>query len=399
MDITIPMSTKQIAFMRSIKKGTIFRAGIRSGKSYIACYKAIINALKGRRQLIISFSYVALKDVILYTLRSCLEGMGFLPGEDYVINLSDMIVRVRGTEILMRSGDNPDRIRGLSVHDIFIDESREFPDNSIFLIAIGRMSESSDGQWHITSSPKGRDWTWSLADSDKEGSNVELIVQKTCENPFLPDGYEDELRRNYTSKFAAQELEADIIDIGGSVIDPSWFNLIEPISLMGGVRSWDTAVTVKDKSDYSVGALCVMQDGRLKVLSIIRDKFTYPDLKKKIIETAKIDGPKTIIGMESVGQSRGFVDDLMRDPELRGYTIRPYTPVGDKLNRALPWVSRAEAGLVDLCKGHWVSNFLSECSDFSPDMGHQHDDQIDSISMAWALLNKQVSTARHIKLY
>lgn len=398
MNIVVPLSTKQITFMRSTKKGVIFRGGIRSGKSYIACYKAIINALRGRRELMISFSYKTLKDVILFTLKKCLGAMGMKPIIDYVINLTDMVVRVRGTEILLRSGDNPDSIRGLSVHDIFIDESREFPDNSIFLIAIGRMSESNDGQWFITSSPRGKDWTYQLYEND-QGSNVELIIQKTRENPFLPANYEDELRRNYTTKFADQELEASIVELTAGVIDPEWFNIIDPVSMAGGVRFWDTAVTIKQSSDYSAGALCGLVNGRFRITNIIRDKYEYPELRKKIVEIAKIDGPQVIIGMEAVGQSKAFVDDLKRMPELRSYTIRSFTPTGDKLNRALPWVSRAESGLVDVCKGSWLGDFRNECADFSPDMKHLHDDMVDAVSGAWALLSRPVSVAQHVKLY
>lgn len=373
MGITIPLSTKQIQFMKCGKKGIVFRAGIRSGKSYIACYKAIINAFKGRRQLMISFSYRTLKDVILYTLKECFKNLGMVEGRDFIINLSDMVVRIGKTEILLRSGDSPDSIRGLSVHDVYIDEAREFPDNSIFLIAIGRMSESSDGQWHITSSPKGKDWTWKLC--EEQGSNVELIVQKTSENPFLPEGYEDELRRNYTTLFAMQELEASIVELGAGVINPNWFKLIELIEPIRGVRAWDTAVTIKQSSDYSAGALCDFSDNRFRIIDIVRDKYEYPDLKKKIIETAIRDGRSVQIALESVGQSKAFVDDLRSVPELRGYTIRSCVPKGDKLNRALPWVTKAEGGLVDVCRGAWNANFYNECSDFSADMAHAHDDQ------------------------
>jgi len=401
MNIVIPLSTKQIQFMRSVKKGIVYRGGIRSGKTFIAAYKAILNALKGRRQLMISFSYKALRDAVLFTIKKCLSNMCLKPRVDYDINKSEMIVTVRGTEILLRSGDNPDSIRGLSVHDVFIDESREFPDNEVFLIAIGRMSESNDGQWHITSSPKGKDWTHALY-ADDGGSNVELIIQRTGENPFLPDNYEDELRRNYTSKFAAQELEADIISMSAGVFDPGWFIMDDTyidVNENRAVRYWDTAVTIKDKSDYSAGALCTMHHGSLHILNIIKDKFTYPDLKKKIIEQAHIDGPKVIIGIEVTGQSTAFAQDLQVDPALRGYIIKPNTPKGDKLNRCLPWASRAESGLVRLHPGGWVANFKDECSDFSADMSHLHDDQVDSVSGAYSLLNKTVTTVTHRKLY
>lgn len=365
----------------------------------MACYKAVLNAIQGRRQLMVSFSYKTLKDVILRTLNQCLEAYGLVSGKDYTTNLTDMIVTVRGTQILLRSGDNPDAIRGIEVSDVYIDEAREFKDNEIFLVCIGRMSESDDGQWHITSSPKGKDWVYKLIEDDDGGSNIELIVQKTSENPFLPPNYERELRRNYTMGFANQELEAEIIELGGSVIDPRWFNIINPLIPSNGIRFWDTAVTVKTSGDYSVGALCTIIGGRLVIVNIIRDKFLYPNLKKKIVDTAMIDTNRIRIGIESVGQSRGFVDDLKMDPRLRAFTVLSSTPVGDKLNRCLPWVSRAESGLVDICRGAWNDDFKEECSAFTASGLHKNDDIIDAVSGAWKFLAKPVTTAQHRKLY
>lgn len=324
--------------------------------------------------------------------------MGLRSSYDYEINKTEMIVTILGTDILLRSGDDPDKIRGLSVHDVFIDESREFPDNEVYLIAIGRMSESDDGQFHITSSPKGKDWTYDLYTNSE--NDIELIVQKTSENPFLPENYESELRKAYTSKFAKQELEADIVSLTAGVFDPSWFIRWDNyIPSKGGVRYWDTAVTVKDTSDYSAGALCVMQNGSLHILNIIRDKFQYPDLKNRIIKQAHIDGPDVMIGLEVVGQSRAFFDDLVRDPQLRGYTIKAHKPLGDKLNRALPWAARAESGLVKLSPGGWVEEFKDECSEFSPDGSQAHDDMVDAVSGAFSLLNKPITKVTHRKLY
>lgn len=370
---TIELSKKQILFMKSKKGGIIFRGGIRSGKTKVACYKAIMNALRGRRQLMISYTYKNLKDAVLFTLKQCLEQYGLVSGEDYKINISDMIVLIGTTEILLRSGDNPDSIRGIEVSDVFIDESREFPTNEIFLVAIGRMSESEDGQWHITSSPKGKDWTWKLKEDDI-ANNIDLIVQRTLDNPFLHKSYYENVRSNYTTKFASQELEANIEEMSSGVINGEWFNVVNPIVPSSGVRGWDTAVTIKTSSDFSAGALCAMINGRFTICNIIHDKFTYPALRTKIIDTALIDGNKIIIGMEASGQSVGFVDDIRSTAALARHTIKAYSPDGDKLARALPWISRAEGGMVDMCRGAFNDNFKNECNDFTGDMSHAHDD-------------------------
>ena len=94
----------------------------------------------------------------------------------------DKVCALNNTEILFRSGDQPDSLRGLSLDGFGIDEAREFKDRSIYDIMIGRLSNSTNAQGYITTSPKGKNWAWEL-----EGlPDTETIIQRTHENPFLP---------------------------------------------------------------------------------------------------------------------------------------------------------------------------------------------------------------------
>jgi predicted phage terminase large subunit-like protein len=49
----------------------------------------------------------------------------------------------------------------------------------------------------------------------------------------------------------------------------------------------------------------------------------------------------------------------------------------DKISRALPVASRAEAGKVKLVRGKWISDFLDEAAVFPHGA---HDDQIDGVN-------------------
>lgn len=385
MEQRIKISPKQGKFLRSTTRGTVFRAGIGSGKSRILCYKSILNCLRGRRELIVSFSYPMLRDVILHTLKESLPLFGLKEFLDYNINKSDMVVNIRGHEILLRSGDSPDSIRGLNCHDFFIDEARNFKDDETFLICLGRIRECEDATWSISTTPRGKDWVHALS----ETSGVTLIVQKTIENPFLPQSYIDDLRLRYPTKFLAQEMDAEIVEMGAGVIDPAWFRYVDRLECRDGVRAWDLAVSIKTSADYTAGALCSIIDGKFYIRNMIHGKFEYPDLKRKIIAAAQADGVDTIISLEQAGQQQGYIDDLKKNtPELLPYAIKSRVPDGDKLNRALPWITRAEGGSVYLVRGPWNKAFEDECRDFSADMSHLHDDQIDAVSQAFSLLSR-----------
>lgn len=385
MQATLKITEKQQRFLNSNARTVIYRGGIRGGKTWVLCIKAILKAMQGRRFCLVSFSYPALRDVVLYTLRMILDLMG-LP---YKVNYSNMTVQVTdnvgrniGQEIMLRSGDRPDSLRGLSLDDVGIDEAREFKSRSIYDILIGRLSNSSYFQIFIASTTKGKNWVEGL----ESESDAEVITQTTFENPFVSTEYKEFLRQKYTSDFARQELYADIVEFGAGIIDANWFHLVDYFKpVTRSVRFWDLAVSIKTSADFTAGAL-VSNGDRVTIHDIVRGKMEYPDIRRKIIETAKDDGTAVTIAVEEAGQQRGFIDDLKRIDELAPYSLIAIKPHGDKLNRAMPWASRAQLGMVDVCHGNWNRDFFEECNSFTADDSHAHDDQIDAVSGAYTFL-------------
>jgi predicted phage terminase large subunit-like protein len=379
----IRLSPKQARFLQSKMRTVIYRGGIRSGKTVVLCLKAIEYAGKGLRFCIVSFSYPILRDVCQYTMREILKDSG-CPYEE---KSTDKVFIINNTEILFRSGDQPDSLRGLSLDGFGIDEAREFKTRDIYDIMIGRLSNNPDAQGFITSSPKGKNWVNALSDLP----NTETIIQRTEENPFLPAEYINSLRTQYTTEFARQELDADIVEFNAGVIHSDWFKIVDYVKPVEGVRFWDLAVSIKTSADRSSGALCSFANDHFTIHDIICGRMEYPDLRRKIISTANNDGPGIVIAVEEAGQQLGFIDDLKRLPELRPYTIRADRPEGDKFNRAMPWASRAQLGNVNVCRSKWNNDFFDECNSFTADDSHIHDDQIDSVSGAYKVLSHKMA--------
>lgn len=76
-------------------------------------------------------------------------------------------------------------------------------------------------------------------------------------------------------------------------------------------------------------------------------------------------------------------DYLMR--MLQGYIAKPYKASKDKVTRALPASSQAEAGNIKLLQASWNENFLRELENF-PD--GSHDDMVDALSGAFLMLTE-----------
>jgi predicted phage terminase large subunit-like protein len=346
--------------------------------------------LAHRTFLLVSFSYPTLRDVVLKTLKIILLQMQALDNRiQYKINESSMTVTIikggRGTDIMLRSGSDEDALRGISCSDAGIDEAREFHDRYIYDVLIGRMSDSSDGQIYIASTSKGRNWVWQLAQD--LGDDCETIEQSTTDSPFLPSEYVEMLLKNYTSLFARQEIYAEIVNLGAGSIRPEWFPVIEYFKPSHAVRSWDLSVSSKTSADYSAGALISQLDDYTIIHDMIRVRLAYPDLRKQIVNCARADGAGTTVVIEEAGQQRAIFDDLQRSTEMSRFPVRPFKPSKDKYSRAMPWISRAEQGLVKICRGAWNRDFLDECASFSAnEKDYEHDDQVDSISQGYGYL-------------
>ena len=89
-------------------------------------------------------------------------------------------------------------------------------------------------------------------------------------------------------EFAAR-YQQEPVPPGGNLIRWSWFKTYEePPGPSPGDRlivSWDTAMSAKELSNYSVGVVMQVRGETVYVLDVVRDRLDYPALKRKVIET------------------------------------------------------------------------------------------------------------------
>jgi predicted phage terminase large subunit-like protein len=397
----VRIAYKQQLFIDSMTRGNLFLGGIRSGKTFVLCYKAICKAWNGQRGCIVSFSYRTLSDVVLYTLKQCFNNFQLVQDRDYHFKDGGMTIIINGTELLLRTGDDPEKLRGLSLNWFGLDEAREFPDNTVFLVLIGRLSLGIDQQWFITTTTKGKNWFYDIVKNadllsafDPPGyaanKDMTCITQRIEENPFLTKDYLDELNRIYSSSYAAQELHAQIIDFSGGIFKSSWFDNREPYFKPEiGVRFWDLAASVKTAADYTVGVKLSKKGDLTYVADCIREKLIWPEAKELIVKTAISDGTGITIGIENVALQLALCQEILSEPRLAMFTIKPVPPQGDKLARALPLAARFEQGIMKLTTGTWNDDFIDEFASFDG-QGKLHDDIVDATSGAWKLINREL---------
>lgn len=102
--------------------------------------------------------------------------------------------------------------------------------------------------------------------------------------------------------------------------------------------------------------------------------------------------------IEAVGGQIALVNDLQNSPELRNYTIIAFHPKGDKMNRAMGWVSKAERGRFFILPNGKKDYFLDECDQFTANDTHEHDDCVDVVSQGYNyLISNSVAVTGSIK--
>lgn len=142
-------------------------------------------------------------------------------------------------------------------------------------------------------------------------------------------------------------------------------------------RYWDLAASTKTSADYTASAAVAFDGaGVLYIRDMVHGRWEWPDAYA-IIKQTMLAEPKVQHGIEKSLHGIAAVQELMRDPDLRGITFRGIDVDRDKISRALPWQTRAEAGKVKLVRGEWVNGFLDEVTSFPY---AAHDDRVDTVS-------------------
>jgi predicted phage terminase large subunit-like protein len=137
------------------------------------------------------------------------------------------------------------------------------------------------------------------------------------------------------------------------------------------------------------------QGGRYWIKDIIRVQEEAAEVERIIQQAAGLDGKETKIYMEQEGGASGksLISYYARNI-LKGYTFKGVSPTGSKPVRAQPLAAAVANGNVYLIAAAWNSSFLDEAERFPT--AKVHDDQCDSASQAFNLLNDK---KKHPVLY
>ena len=175
--------------------------------------------------------------------------------------------------------------------------------------------------------------------------------------------------------FAAQYLQEPISNNCSllSKEDISYYETL-PEQFNYFIQSWDTAIKISENADYSVCTSWGVLNKEYYLISLFRQKLTYPELKNTIDKLAKKYNPKYIL-IEDKASGQQVIQDLRLDDFANIVAIKPKL---DKVTRFASTLPLFRSGAVRLPKqAAFNTVLLQELLSFPT---CKNDDIIDSIS-------------------
>jgi predicted phage terminase large subunit-like protein len=193
----------------------------------------------------------------------------------------------------------------------------------------------------------------------------------------------DELKKALGSVASAGQLQQSPVPRGGSIIKAEWVQIVDvlPKQFTFILQSWDTAFKTGTKNDFSAGTTWGMLDGNVYLIDLIKQKLEMHDLLNAIEGNfARFNAHKMLIEDKASGQS--IIQVLKR--KFPGQIIASRVD-GDKVARCNAVAPMFESGKVFVFNAPWTKDYIKSLTSFP---NAQHDDDVDSTTMALAYLHK-----------
>lgn len=174
---------------------------------------------------------------------------------------------------------------------------------------------------------------------------------------------------------------------GGTIIKCKWLVPYDEIRHQAGddiIFSWDIALSEAETGDYSAGVVLLMRNEVYYVLEVIRGRFPFDALKRKVMEVKRRYGSPTLL-IEDSPISRGLIQSL-REQSVNVTTFKPET---DKRARVIAQSDLFAGGSVRFPRrADWLEEFTAELLAFPGVMTTTQEAglQICNASPAWVVL-------------
>jgi predicted phage terminase large subunit-like protein len=389
--LSVQLHPGQLAVFKSDKKRKVVCAGRRFGKTELAAWVLITEALKSPKLDVcyVCPTFAMGKQIVWDKLKSL--------GKDVIKDAHEntaMLTMINGRRIFVKGSDRPDTLRGVGYAYIVLDEVQDMKPET-WELALQPTLADCDGGALFIGTPKGKNWFYDLyLNPETDPEHWESWQFKTIDNPFLNKAVIEKARSTMSSFAFRQEYEATFESAGSGLFKEEWFTnkLVDEAPFKGGFTFMavdpagfadiEKEAQLKNNrlDDTAIAIVTVAQEGWF-VKEIISGRWDVRETSIRILRAAQKHQVSTI-GIES-GSLKNALAPYMED-QMRRLNVYPHIEAVShgKQNKTerIVWSlqGRMEHGRVWFQKGDWNRKFLQQLLDFpNPKV---HDDMVDALA-------------------
>ena len=336
MQVNIPLTPPQLAFVQSQAKNPAIIGGLGSGKSRAGTMRilTLMLANPGANGAYYMPTYDLLNLRALPGIIEDLEMMGI----GYTFQSQKMTVNIHGYgNLILRSYDNPKRIVAYEVAFSIVDELDTLPiekAEEVWRKITERNRQKVKGVVNsigcVTTPDQGyngivyKKWQKEVQDG------YVLIKAPTHSNPFLPDDYIDQIRANYDPLLAQMYIEGEFVNLSANKVYHFFDRVKHHTDRELNKDDYQLFISV----DFNVGGCCstvnIIDSGYpIQVDEFVSNttydfidnlKVRYPDRKITVYPDATGDSDSTNASLSDIQliRSAGFnVDAPKGNPLIR----------------------------------------------------------------------------------
>jgi len=367
----------------------VIAAGRRTGKSRLAAWMLIINALSDKPGGVF---YVAptqgqARDIMWSTLFDLASPI--IKGQN-VNNLT--ITLINGATISLKGADRPDTMRGVSLKFLVMDEYADMkPD--VWEVILRPALTDQKGRAVFIGTPQGRNHFYDLYQYAEIGDDDTYRAWHftSYDNPLLDSAEIDVAKKSMSSYAFRQEFMASFEARGSEMFKEEWVTFVNDdvdnsgdyyIAVdLAGFQDVSKKRSKNSRLDNTAIAIVKVDESGWLVENIIYGRWTLEETAQKIFQAVREYKPV------SVGIERGIAKQAVMSPltdmmkrDSFFFRVVELTHGNQKKTDRVMWAlqGRFEHGLIRLKKGEWNSCFLDELFQFPDSL--THDDLIDALA-------------------
>jgi len=365
----------------------VVAAGRRTGKSRLAAWMLIINALQTDRGQVF---YVAptqgqARDIMWQTLLEL--GHPVISGS-HINNLQ--IKLVNGAMISLKGADRPETMRGVSLKFLVMDEYADMKPDVWEQILRPALADQKGSAMFI-GTPMGRNHFYELYKYAELGDDETYRGWHftSYDNPILDASEIDMAKKSMSSYAFRQEFMASFEARGSEMFKEDWVNFGEEpeegdyyIAVdLAGFEEVNKKRTKNTKLDETAIAVVKVGTDGWYVDNIIYGRWELNETAAKIFQAVRDYRPV------SVGIERGIAKQAVMSPLMdlqkrygQFFRVEELTHGNKKKTDRVMWAlqGRFENRYITLRKGEWNSRFLDQLFQFPDPL--THDDLVDALA-------------------